>query len=82
MSVRSPCEVARVARVVLSDLADPDNRFTVTTPSGYSSPAFEVDGLFVWGFTAGVLNGVLEMGGFARGWDRDFVRPIPMRFLS
>ena len=35
-------------------------------PTGYRGPAFEVDGLFVWGFTAGVLAGVLEMGGFAR----------------
>ena len=41
----------------------------MTHPSGYGGPAFEVDGLFVWGFTAGLLGRVLELAGLDRPWD-------------
>lgn len=62
-------EVALVERVPIDDLVDPARRGTLVHPSGYLGPAFEVAGLVVWGFTAGVLSGVLELGGFARAWD-------------
>ncbi|MGY1812703.1 NUDIX hydrolase [Blastococcus sp. SYSU D00820] len=75
--VGDPREVARVARVPLADLVDPANRFRSRHPSGYLGPAFEVAGMYVWGFTAGLLDAVLEAAGLARPWNRDDVRPLP-----
>lgn len=72
-----PAETATVARVALSDLADPAHRFQVRRPgTGYKGPAFAVDGLFVWGFTAGLLSVLLSLGGWEREWDRDDVRDL------
>ncbi|HEY9411973.1 MAG TPA: CoA pyrophosphatase [Jiangellaceae bacterium] len=82
---REPCEVrvvdatevASVHRVALDDLLDPANRFMVRHPSGTSGPAFRVDGLVVWGFTAIVLTRLFEVSGIARAWDRTHVEPLP-----
>ncbi|TNC22935.1 NUDIX hydrolase [Amycolatopsis alkalitolerans] len=72
-----PAETATVARVAIGDLADPGNRFQVRRPgTGYLGPAFAVDGLFVWGFTAGVLSVLLSLGGWERDWDRGDVRDL------
>ncbi len=73
-----PREVARVAVVALADLADPANRFTVAHSSGRIGPGFEVDGLFIWGFTAGILAHLLRVGGWSRPWDSERVRPAPI----
>jgi 8-oxo-dGTP pyrophosphatase MutT (NUDIX family) len=62
-------EVAAVVRVPLSELTDPDNRFRVVHPSGFTGPAFQVRGLMVWGFTAGLLAGILTLAGWERPWD-------------
>jgi 8-oxo-dGTP pyrophosphatase MutT (NUDIX family) len=73
-------EVARAAVVPIADLVDPAHRFRVKSPRGdWYGPAFEVDGLFVWGFTAGLLDTLLDLGGWARDWDPTVVRPIPDR---
>jgi 8-oxo-dGTP pyrophosphatase MutT (NUDIX family) len=79
-----PCEVApvdsaetaRVAKVGVSALADPANRFRVRHSSGYVGPAFAVSGLFVWGFTAGVLSGLLHLAGWEQPWDATDVRDL------
>jgi 8-oxo-dGTP pyrophosphatase MutT (NUDIX family) len=70
-------EVAAVALVPIADLVDPAHRFLVTHPSGWLGPGFEADGLFVWGFTAGLLDKLLEFGGWAKPWDRAVQRPLP-----
>ncbi|MEO8556813.1 MAG: CoA pyrophosphatase [Actinomycetota bacterium] len=75
-------EVARVLRVPLSELTDPAKRFTITHPSGFVGPAFDVDGLLVWGFTAGLLSKVIELAGLERSWDRDDHRPLPSHFVG
>ena len=62
-------EVAAVARVPLAELVDPANRIRVTHPTGWVGPAFEVGGMLVWGFTAGLLDRLLELGGWAVPWD-------------
>lgn len=62
-------EVAAVVRVPLRDLADPARRGTWVHPAGRSGPAFEVGGLVVWGFTAGVLDGLVGLAGLTRPWD-------------
>jgi 8-oxo-dGTP pyrophosphatase MutT (NUDIX family) len=71
-----PGEVARVARVPLADLVDPANRFRVRHPAGYVGPAFGVAGMVVWGFTAGLLDAVLEAAGLDQPWDATDVRPL------
>ncbi len=70
VGVVDAAEVASVHRVPLAELAAPANRVTLTHPSGWVSPAFEVDGLLVWGFTAGVVDKLLHFGGWALPWDR------------
>jgi 8-oxo-dGTP pyrophosphatase MutT (NUDIX family) len=77
VTVGDPREVARVARVPLSDLTDPGNRFRIRHPSGYVGPAFGVADMVVWGFTAGLLEAILEAAGLARPWDVTDVRPLP-----
>ena len=75
-----PGEVHRAVRAPLSHLLDPAARFTVTHPSGYVGPGFDFDGLFVWGFTAGLLSAVLDFAGLTRPWDRGVQRPLPERY--
>lgn len=72
-------EVAAVRRVPLRQLSSPANRLRTRTPSGALLPAFEVDDWLVWGFTAGVLDGLLEALGVAEPWDRSRVVPINPR---
>ena len=75
-------EVARVLRAPLSELTDPARRFTITHPSGFVGPAFDIDGLLVWGFTAGLLSKVIELAGLERSWDRGDQRPLPAHFVG
>lgn len=82
ISVVDRSEVARVLRAPLSELTDPARRFTVQHPSGFVGPAFDVDGLLVWGFTAGLISKVLELAGLERSWDRGDHRPLPAQFMG
>jgi 8-oxo-dGTP pyrophosphatase MutT (NUDIX family) len=82
ISVVDHLEVARVLRAPLTELTDPARRFTVSHPSGFVGPAFDVDGLLVWGFTAGLLSKVIELAGLERSWDRDDHRPLPAHLLG
>lgn len=68
-----PDEVAAVARVPVAELADPDNRLQIRAPNGRLTPAFAVAGMVVWGFTAGLLDRLLAVGGWERDWDRSRV---------
>ncbi|TQN37795.1 NUDIX domain-containing protein [Blastococcus colisei] len=77
VSIGDPHEVARVARVPLAELTDPGNRFRVSHPSGYIGPAFAVADMLVWGFTAGLLDAILDAAGLAQPWDTRDVRPLP-----
>ncbi|WP_035916603.1 NUDIX hydrolase [Knoellia sinensis] len=80
--VVDPREVERVERVRVDELLDPGRRFTVTHPSGYRGPGFEAGGLFVWGFTALLLNAVFDLAGLTQPWDDTLERPIPEHVLS
>jgi ADP-ribose pyrophosphatase YjhB (NUDIX family) len=75
---KDPAEVAHVARLPIAELVDPDNRLQIRHPSGWMGPAFQVRGMLVWGFTAGVLSALLEMAGWARPWPRDRVAEMPI----
>jgi len=72
-----PGETAVVARVPIAELVDPRNRFQVRIPGrDWTGPAFAAGGLFVWGFTAGLLAVLLRLGGWEREWDSQDVRDL------
>ena len=62
-------EVASVHRIPISELVDPANRTRVRHPSGYIGLGFIVRGLVIWGFTAGILSGMLDLAGWSQPWD-------------
>jgi 8-oxo-dGTP pyrophosphatase MutT (NUDIX family) len=70
-------EVAAVVRVPVSELADPANRQRVRHPSGWVGPAFTVGGLVVWGFTAGLLDRLLKLGGWEQPWTPGPINALP-----
>jgi 8-oxo-dGTP pyrophosphatase MutT (NUDIX family) len=82
VSVVDPREVASVHRVPLRELLDPANRLQVAHPSGYVGPAFEVAGLLVWGFTAGLLDRLMRLAGWERAWDRGRREDLPPHMLG
>jgi 8-oxo-dGTP pyrophosphatase MutT (NUDIX family) len=72
-------ESAQVFRVPVRDLLDPDNRFVATISRRgrtFSSPAFMVNGLVVWGFTGMVLDGLFRQLGWTVPWNEDRLREI------
>jgi 8-oxo-dGTP pyrophosphatase MutT (NUDIX family) len=73
-------EVHRAERVRVDHLLDASIRFTTVHPMGYEGPAFEVDGLYVWGFTAMLFSRVMQLAGLERPWDPTVRRPLPERF--
>ncbi len=76
VGVVDTAEVAAVARVPLAELTDPAARLQVTHPSGWIGPAFEVRDLLVWGFTAGLLDRLLDLAGLEQPWDRERSRTL------
>ena len=77
-----PREAASAPIVPVSRLTDPAHRARVRHPSGYTGPAFEVDGHLIWGLTAHLLDGVLDLAGWQRPWDVSRTLPIPDRYLT
>lgn len=77
-----PREAASVLIVPVGVLTDPARRARVTHPSGYTGPAFEVDDHLIWGLTAHLLDGVLDLAGWQRPWDQARTLPIPDRYLT
>lgn len=82
ISVVDHLEVARVLRAPLSELTDPQRRFSVSHPSGFVGPGFEVDRLLVWGFTAGLLSNLIALAGLERPWDTADCRPVPAHLMA
>ncbi len=69
-------EVARVERVPVAELVDPANRVIATHPLGFVGPGFEVAGMLVWGFTALLLDRILDLAGWAVPWPQ--ARTVPL----
>ena len=66
-------ETVDVFRIPVSDLLDPANRSSVLHElrgRRLRTPAFTVDGVLVWGFTAIVLSSMFDELGWAVPWDR------------
>lgn len=72
-----PGETASVHVVTIAELTDPGNRVTVHHPSGHRGAGFLVRGLVVWGFTAAVLDRLLDLAGWAQPWDVTRVIDLP-----
>ena len=67
-------ETVDVFRIPVADLLDPANRAVVEHRRGggtFRTPAFEVGGVLVWGFTAMVLDGLFDALGWTRPWSGD-----------
>jgi 8-oxo-dGTP pyrophosphatase MutT (NUDIX family) len=77
-----PIEVARAVVVPIAELVDPANRFLVRHPSGWVGPGFAVSGLFVWGFTAGLIDRILDLAGWAVPWDTARTEALPERIMG
>jgi hypothetical protein len=69
--------VAEVHRVPIAELVDSANRVRTRHPSGWIGPAFAVRGMLVWGFTAGILDTLLDLGGWTQPWDQSRIRDLP-----
>jgi 8-oxo-dGTP pyrophosphatase MutT (NUDIX family) len=82
VAVMDPREAASIDIVPVTILTDPAHRALVRHPSGYVGPAFEVNGHLIWGLTAHLLDGVLDLAGWQRPWDRSREVPIPLRYLT
>src|SRR5699024_10025373 len=79
--MRTTTEATRVFRVPVGDLVNPTLRVTAvatdrSTKYRYGTPAFCVGGTLVWGFTAMVLDRVLEQLGWAEPWDPRYIIDI------
>jgi 8-oxo-dGTP pyrophosphatase MutT (NUDIX family) len=77
ITVVDPAEVHSVHRVPVADLLDPANRYTLRHPSGFVGPAFVLDDLFVWGFTAGILSRLFAFVGWEKPWDVERYTELP-----
>ncbi len=74
---QDPAEVASVHRIPIADLANPANRCRVLHASGFAGPGFQVEGLTVWGFTGGIIAGLLDRLGWSVPWDENRIVPLP-----
>ncbi|MDR1712362.1 MAG: CoA pyrophosphatase [Propionibacteriaceae bacterium] len=74
-------EIAATHVISVPDLLEPDHRLTWLHPRGMTGPGFRVGDLFIWGFTAKVLDTMFTLAGWARPWDPRRTEPIPERFL-
>ncbi len=70
-------EIAAVERISVAALADPANRLMLKFPSGRSGPAFRIESMLIWGFTALITDRLLALGGWERPWDAVTVRELP-----
>lgn len=75
-------EIAAVHQVPTGVLLDPANRDTWRHPGGFTGPGFWIGELYVWGFTAYLLDGLFDLLGWTQPWDHSRVSEIPARFLS
>lgn len=73
-------ELSAVHQVQIATLVDPLHRDSWRL-GDFTGPGFWVDDLYVWGFTAYLLDGLFDLFGWAQEWDAGRISPIPARFL-
>ena len=77
--VVDPAETAVVARVPVRAFINPENRLLVyrrQNTSRFAGPAFLLNQMLVWGFTAQVISAILDVAGWAQPWNTDDVREL------
>lgn len=72
-----PAETAIVARVPISDLADPAHRVWGSWGT-FVGPAFDVAGMLVWGFTGAIVDALLDLGGWTVPWQFPHTRTVDL----
>ncbi|MEJ4113010.1 NUDIX hydrolase [Corynebacterium kroppenstedtii] len=72
----SPAEVAETMVIPIAQLADPAIRMTVGA-QGWKGPAFWIGNLLLWGFTGGLVDGLLREAGWEKPWN-----PTPVYDLA
>ncbi len=82
LATADPFEIAAVHTIGVPDLVNPANRVSWMLPEGYRGPAFVVGDLFIWGFTAFLLDGLFDVLGWTQPWDENRTAEIPPRFFS
>ena len=70
-------EVAAIHRVSIDDLLNPENRVRALTRSGFLGPGFQVNDMFVWGFTGGILSKLFDIAGWTIPWNHDRIVEVP-----
>ena len=79
VQVVDPAETAIVARVPVRAFVNPENRLMVyrqQNSSRFAGPAFLLNQMLVWGFTAQVISAILDVAGWAQPWNTDDVREL------
>lgn len=79
VGVVDPAETAVVARVPLRAFINPANRLMVYRDARsrrWAMPAFRLNEMLVWGFTAQVISAMLDVAGWAQPWDDTEVRGL------
>lgn len=72
VTVVDPAETAIVARIPVRAFINPENRLMVYRDARsrrWSMPAFRLNQMLVWGFTAQVISAMLDVAGWAQPWD-------------
>lgn len=77
LTVPESGEIAAVHRVSIDDLLNPRNRVRALTRSGFLGPAFQVNDMFVWGFTGGILAQLFDIAGWTIPWDQERIVDVP-----
>jgi hypothetical protein len=68
-----------VARVPVRAFINPENRLMVYRDARsrrWAMPAFRLNEMLVWGFTAQVISAMLDVAGWAQPWDDTEVRGL------
>lgn len=79
VTVVDEAETAVVARVPVRAFINPENRLMVYRDARsrrWAMPAFRLNEMLVWGFTAQVISAMLDVAGWARPWDATEVRGL------
>ncbi|MEB3022211.1 NUDIX hydrolase [[Mycobacterium] crassicus] len=79
VTVVDQAETAVVARVPVRAFINPENRLMVYRDARsrrWAMPAFRLNEMLVWGFTAQVISAMLDVAGWAQPWDTSEVRGL------
>ncbi len=79
VTVVDEAETAVVARVPVRAFINPENRLMVYRDARsrrWAMPAFRLNEMLVWGFTAQVISAMLDVAGWAQPWDTGEVRGL------